>query len=138
MSIRKWLYEKTIIVPGLGIPANRVLGPGAAGMAVPGDSPGRPFAQIRFSPKQPGVLPTYPILQQVAAIWVHDDPGTMKNIDSAVEALRKTLPAAAPETYEGMHVMECRWIGSSEDFYDDHFLTNVVNVEFQLTWKPAP
>ena len=138
MSIRKWLYEKAIAVPGLGVPGDRVFGPGSAGLAVPGDSPTRPFIQIRFAPRNPGMLPTYPLLQQVAAFWVHDDPGTMKNIDDAVEALRKSLPSAAPALFEGIRIMECRWTGSSEDFYDDHFLTNVVNVEFQLTWKPAP
>lgn len=138
MSIRKWLHEKTIVVPGLGIPADRVFSPGAVGLAVPGDSPDRPFAQIRWAPSNPGVQPSYPVLQQVAAIWIHDNPGTMTLIDAAVEALRKNLPGTAPQSFEGMKVMECRWLGNSEDFYDDHFKTNVVNVEFQLTWKPAP
>lgn len=138
MSIRKWAYVKASAVPGLGIPADRVFSPGAVGEAVPGDSPTRPFAVIRFSPSNPGVLPNFPVHQQVMQIWVHDDQGTMTKIDTAVEALRKNMPGYAPVVYEGMKIMECLWLGNSQDFYDDHYGTNVVYSEFQLTWKPAP
>jgi hypothetical protein len=138
MSIRKWFHGKASVVAGLGIPADRVFAAGAVGAAIPGDSPTRPFAVIRYGPRNPGVQPNFPVKQQVASVWVHDEPGTMKNIDAAVEALEVGLKNVAPVAFEGMKVMECRWIGNSEDFYDDHFQTNVVNVEFQLTWKPAP
>ena len=135
MSIRKWFHGKATGVAGLGVPADRVFSPGAVGAAEPGDAPARPFIVNRLSPANPGVGP---IVQQVMACWVHDDPGTMNNIDNTVKALKKGLDRIGPEAFEGMMILECRWIGTSADTYDDGHKTNVVFVEFQLTWKPAP
>jgi hypothetical protein len=70
--------------------------------------------------------------------WIHDEPGTMENIDTATSALEKYIPGFAPALHEGIRIMECRWEGCSDDLFDDHFGTNVVYADFQLTWKPAP
>ena len=138
MSVRKWVYEKVLLVPGMGVFGGRFYSSGAVGEAVPGDSPARPFGVIRFSPGQPGVLPTYPVNQRNFKIWLHDEPGTMSNIEDGCEALRKAMPGFAPELFMGNRIICCEWAGVSEDSYDDHFGTNTVWSDFRLTWKPAP
>lgn len=138
MSLRKWAYAQVTGLTGFVIPDSRVYSSGAVGAEIPGDSPTRPFAVIRFATEAAGLLPSYPIHQRRFSVWVHDEPGTMENIDAAAKQLKEDLPATVPVLFEGDRIMECLWEGTSEDFYDDHFGTNVVRVDFNATYKPAP
>lgn len=139
MSLRKMVYQKAI---GLAdfiavVPVDRLFSAGAAGMKNPGDSPSRPFAVVRFQPDNPGLVPKLPASQQRFSIWIHDEPGSMDNIEDAVAALRDGLPSALPGLLEGTRVMECVWEGTSADGYDDHFGTTTVYVDFMATYKPS-
>jgi hypothetical protein len=138
MTLRKWAYEQVTGLPGLGIPAARVYSSGSVGETIPGDSPSRPFAVIRLAPEIPGLLPGYPVHQRRFGVWIHDDPGTMEKLDAAAKIIKDGLHHPVPVMYEGIFIMDCVWEGTSEDFYDDHFLTNVVRVDFLLTHKLAP
>lgn len=138
MSLRKLVYTKVSALPGLGIAPANVFSSGATGLAVPGKSPTRPFAVVRFQPDAPGLLSTYPVHQQRFNVWVHDEPGTMERIDTAVKVLKEDLPGALPGVLDGLRVIECVWEGTFSDGYDDHFGTNVTYVDFMATYKPAP
>ena len=140
MGLRKLVFER---ITGLVeftsvIPAARVFSPGAVGMKNPGHSPIRPFAVMRFQPDNPGMVPKLPMSQQRFNVWLHDEPGSMDNIEDAVAALKKGLPGALPGVSENLRVIECVWEGTSADGYDDHFGTTTVYVDFMATYKPAP
>lgn len=138
MSLRKWAYTKVTALTGFAIADENVFSSGAVGVAVPGDSPARPFAVIRLSPTNPGLYPKMGGTQQTRfAVWLHDEPGSMDNIDAGIKSL-KALASDLPETFEGMVVMNVNWENDSQDFYDDHFGTNVMYSEFLATYKPAP
>lgn len=137
MSLRKRVYQAVIAIP-TGIPDERVFSSGAVGVADPGKSAPRPFIVIRFQPDNPGLAPRLAVSQQRWNAWVHDEPGTMDNIDAAVKALKEEMPIELVGAGEGVRVMETVWEGTFADGYDDHFGTNVAYVDFLTTYKPIP
>lgn len=137
MSLRKWAYTKVIALTGFGIADDNVYSSGAVGLTIPGDSPARPFAVIRLSPNNPGIIPRSPASQQRFAVWLHDEPGSMEKIDAGIKAL-KDLATDLPEKFEGMVIINVNWETDSQDFYDDHFGTNVRYSEFLATYRDAP
>ena len=137
MSLRKRIYQAVTSL-ATGIPSDLVFSSGAAGQALPGDSPNRPFMVLRFQPDNPGLFPRFPMSQQRWNAWVHDDPGTMDNIDAAVAVLKAQLPAALTGAGEGVRIIETVWEGTFADGYDDHFGTTVTYVDFMTTYKAIP
>jgi hypothetical protein len=65
-------------------------------------------------------------------VWVHDEPGSMLNIDDAAVALKDNLPIADGAVVGGMSVYEVRWSETGEDSYDDHYKTNCRPVRFSM------
>lgn len=89
---------------------------------------------ITFSDEIPALAPRYPTQQSRFAVWVHDEPGTMENIDSAIEILKNGLPGYALSA-GGIYVAECWWETTSNDAYDDHYQTNTRYAEFLTTYR---
>lgn len=137
MGLRKRIYE-AVTTAATGIPDGSVFSPGATGKAVAGDSPSRPFIVIRFQPEQPGVLPRFPVTQRRWNAWVHDDQGTMDNIDLAVDALKKEIPTLLFGDGDGVRIIETVWEGVFADGYDDHYGTTVTYVDFMTTYRAIP
>lgn len=137
MSLRKRVYQ-AVTTANTGIADAQVYSSGAVGQAVPGTSATRPFIVIRFQPDNPGLVPKFPVSQQRWNAWVHDEPGTMDNIDAAVAALKEEVPVWMAGDGEGVRVIETVWEGTFADGYDDHFGTNVAYVDFMTTYKPIP
>jgi hypothetical protein len=134
MSLRKRVYQAVTAI-ATGIEDDQVYSSGAVGQESPGLSAKRPFIMIRFQPDNPGILPRLPVSQQRWNAWVHDEPGTMENIDTAVKALKELLPGILAGDGEGVRVLETVWEGTFADGYDDHFGTNVAYVDFLTTYK---
>lgn len=137
MSLRKRVYQ-AVTATNTGIPDDQVYSSGAVGQAEPGTSAKRPFIVIRFQPNGPGMLPRYPVSQQRWNAWVHDESGSMENIDKAVEALVDEVPVLMFGDGEGVRVLETVWENTFADGYDDHFGTTVSYVDFLTTYKPIP
>lgn len=137
MNLRKRIYA-AVTAANTGIPDGSVYSPGAAGKLVAGDSPSRPFIVVRFQPDNPGMLPKFPVHQRRWNAWVHDDPGTMENIDKAVDALKEEIPTLLQGSGEGVFIVETVWEDTFADGYDDHFGTTVTYVDFLTTYKPIP
>lgn len=137
MSLRKRVYQ-AVIATNSGIADAQVYSSGAVGQADPGKSASRPFIVVRFQPDNPGLLPRLPVSQQRWNAWVHDEPGTMENIDAAVEALKTEIPTLLVGDGENVRVLETVWEDTFADGYDDHFGTNVAYVDFLTTYKPIP
>lgn len=136
MSIRKRIFQAVVVVTGY--PIAHVLSSGAGGQANPGKSPGRPFIMIRLQPDNPGLVPRLPVSQIRWNAWVHDEPGTMENIDITVAVLKEDLPGALVGDGEGVRVIDTVWEGTFADGYDDHYGTNVTYVDFLTTYKSIP
>jgi hypothetical protein len=137
MSLRSRIYE-AVTVASTGILPENVYSSGAIGQASPGISAIRPFIVIRFQPDNPGMLPRFPVSQQRWNAWVHDEPGSMDNIDRAVQALKEDVPGWLIGDGEGVRVIETVWEGTFADGYDDHFGTTVTYVDFLTTYKSIP
>jgi hypothetical protein len=136
VSIRKRIFQAVVLTTGY--PAGRVLSSGAGGQANPGKSPTRPFITLRLQPDGPGMLPRLPVSQIRWNAWVHDEPGTMERIDTAVAALKNGIPGALVGLGEGVRVIETVWEDTFADGYDDHYGTNVTYVDFLTTYKSIP
>lgn len=134
MSLRKRVYQAVIAID-TGVAEDQVYSSGAVGQASPGISAERPFIMIRLQPDNPGILPRLPVSQQRWNAWVHDEPGSMDNIDKAVAALKENVPLLLAGNGEGVRVLETVWEGTFADGYDDHFGTNVSYVDFLTTYK---
>jgi hypothetical protein len=137
MSLRKMVYAAVTGITGFEIPDDQVFSSGAVGHKKPGDSPSRPFAVVRFNPDNPGLVSRYPLHQRRFSVWLHDEPGSMDKIETAVAQLKLELPPSLPGVLEGLRVIDCVWEGTSADGYDDHFGTNTVYVDFMATYRPA-
>lgn len=137
MSLRKRAYQ-AVIASNTGIADAQVYSSGAVGQANPGHSAARPFIMIRFQPDNPGLAPRLAVSQQRWNAWVHDEPGTMDNIDAAVAALKEEIPILLVGDGENVRVLETVWEDTFADGYDDHFGTNVSYVDFLTTYKPIP
>ena len=137
MSLRKRVYQACIAAT-TGIPDESVFSSGAVGQAEPGISADRPFIMLRFQPENPGLIPRFPVSQRRWNAWVHDEPGTMQSIDTAVEALKTQIPTLLVGLGEGVRIIETVWEGVFADGYDDHFGTNVTYVDFLTTYKSIP
>jgi hypothetical protein len=111
---------------------------GAVGQSEPGTSATRPFIIIRFQPDGPGMLPRYPVSQQRWNAWVHDETGSMDNIDKAVASLKEEVPVWLLGDGEGVRVIDTVWEGTFADGYDDHFGTTLSYVDFLTTYKNIP
>lgn len=134
MSLRKRLYE-AVVAAASSVVGDQVYSPGAIGQQMPGVSAKRPFIVIRLQPDNPGILPRLPVSQQRWNAWVHDEPGTMDNIDQAVALLKQEVPIFLLGDGEGVRVLETVWEDTFADGYDDHFGTNVAYVDFLTTYK---
>lgn len=134
MSLRKRVYQAVIAID-TGIADDQVYSSGAVGQELPGISAKRPFIMIRFQPDNPGLIPRLPVSQQRWNAWVHDEPGTMDNIDKAVKALKELLPPTLAGLGEGVRILETVWEDTFADGYDDHFGTNVAYVDFLTTYR---
>lgn len=137
MSLRKRVYQ-AVIATNTGVADEQVYSSGAVGQASPGESAERPFIVIRFQPDQPAILPSFPMSQLRWNAWVHDEPGSMENIDDAVAALVKEVPTLLFGEGEGVRVIETVWEGTFADGYDDHFGTSLSYVDFLTTYKNIP
>ncbi len=108
---------------------DRVLAPGAV------ENPLKPFTLINMNSEQPVFgLPAEARAQSVPfTVWLHDEPGSMVDIDNASIIIKDALPAKIEE--EGfkignLSVYEVRWTGTGDDGYDDHFGTTCRPVRF--------
>lgn len=137
MSLRKRIYQAIIAIP-TGVDDAQVYSSGAVGQATPGRSAVRPFIVIRLQPDNPGLAPRLAVSQQRWNAWVHDEPGSMDNIDAAVKALKEEIPISLVGDGESIRVLETVWEDTFADGYDDHFGTNVSYVDFLTTYKPIP
>jgi hypothetical protein len=137
MSLRKRVYQ-AVIATDTGVADAQVYSSGAVGATDPRKSAPRPFIIIRFQPDNPGILPRLPVSQQRWNAWVHDEPGSMELIDTAVKALKETLPPLLVGEGEGVRILETVWEDTFADGFDDHFGTNVAYVDFLTTYKSIP
>lgn len=137
MTLRSRIYLG-VVAANTGVPQTSVYSSGAVGVAEPGTSATRPFIVIRFQPDNPGLFPRLAVSQQRWNAWVHDEPGTMENIDKAVKALKEELPTILIGDGEGVRILDNVWEGTFADGYDDHFGTNLKYVDFMTTYKPIP
>lgn len=139
--MRKWMYENVTGCPGVsGFAADRVYTSGGAGGELgPDDMPSKPFIMIRLGINQQGTrLPGTTIRQQSVQVWLHTEQGSMLSTDALAEALQKHLPAQAPEKRADEVIIECEWLDTSGDGYDDHFKTETRYVTFLVTFKTTP
>lgn len=88
----------------------------------------RPFGIIRLSFTQSRVRPLGKV--SYGAVWIHDQPGTYKRIDEALERVRHVLQGLDHHD----NFLECRWIEDSIDFRDDDQGTIVRYARFQIIY----
>lgn len=134
--MRTWLYNR---IKGLGdMPdafgvgsSMRVFSSGSA------DQPHKPFLLVVMMVEQ-----SFPDMPREAGVQnipfrveVHDDPGSMLDIDDAALVLKNGLPTPAGVVVGGMSVYEVRWLEIGEDGYDDHYATNVRPVRFNMVTR---
>lgn len=128
------MYQRVIVTPSIGIASANVFTVGAAGLQGQGPKV-RPFVVIRTMLNVPSLLPSFPVIDEPYQIWVHDAPGSMTKVDSALEALKAWLPTQAPAEFGGKEIFACEWSGHSDDLYDDHYKTNTRHADFVLKVK---
>jgi len=129
------VYNRVVNLPGIpssfGTPP-RVLSSGNNEV-----NPVKPFLLVRFD------VETRP-LDSVAemrvsrvpfSVWVHDEPGSMLDIDDACFALKNNLPTTDGAVVGGMSHYGIEWEEIGQDTYDDGYLTNTRPVRFWLMTK---
>ena len=98
------------------------------------DNPQKPFLLVAFD------IETKP-LDSVAemrvsripfTVWVHDEPGTMLDIDEAAFAIKNGLPTPDGAAVGNMSHYGITWEEIGGDTADDHFGTNTRPVRFWM------
>lgn len=125
--MRTWLYNRVkglaLVIDKIG---DKVISSGAA------DNPAPPFIVITMGVEQayqdmPPSTKTQTIPFTVA---VHDDPGSMLDIDDLAIAIKNGVPSLDSFKIGGLSVMQVKWTDTGEDGYDDHWGTNFRPVRF--------
>lgn len=136
--MRTWLYNR--IKAAAGIPAAfgsganmRVISTGAA------DQPVKPFMIVQMGTEDPPLGSVAEERTQLVpfTVWVHDEPGSMLNIDDAAIALKNAIPTEDGVVVGGLSIYRVKWEMTGEDAYDDHFGTNTRPVRFSAMTRRA-
>jgi hypothetical protein len=131
MNWRSWLYnELTTDAAVIAIvPAPRILAAGSLEVR----QEDRPFIVVRLGPDvtelSDGGAPE--ITSQEATIWVHDEPGSYKRIDTILAAVRKSLVGQV------VTAIACIWQGDSGELADPTQGTIVRNSSYRLVGRPT-
>lgn len=104
----------------------------SGGVEDPG--PQRPFVMVHMGIEQTplGMPASSRTLEIPFDVVVHDNPGTMLDIDDACVIVKDSLPAFAPAVVGAMSVYEVKYEETSRDLWDDHFKTNTRRVSFRM------
>lgn len=110
------------------LPAERWYGSGAVV-----DTPPRPFAEIRFGGRFPGVAA---VRRRRLEVWIHDDEGSYDRIEEWIQFVKGVLDGAAHLTDgSGNEVILCSWVNDSTDLYDGGYRTNCLMSAFDVVGK---
>ncbi len=126
MNWRAWIYDKlTADAAVLAlVPAPRIQ---AAGSLEARENV-KPFIVIRLGSEAPelndGDAPH--ITAQDATVWVHDEPGSYKRIDTIIKAVRNVLVGQVPTAVAAI------WQGDSGELSDPEQGTIVRNSTYRL------
>lgn len=116
---------------GSEIPAERWHGSGSIV-----DTPPRPFAELRFGGRYPGMGQ---VRRRRLEVWIHDDEGDYDRIEKELKFVKGLLDGAHHiQDGAGNEIVACTWVNDSTDLYDDGYRTNCMMSNYDLVGKEAP
>jgi hypothetical protein len=134
--MRTYVYNR---IMGLALPSvfgspARVISSGSSE-----DNPLKPFLIVQFDIEvKPLGMPASARTSRVPfTVWVHDEPGTMLNIDEAAFILKNDLPTLDGAKVGNMSHYGIEWEEIGQDAFDDHFKTNTRPVRFWMMTRRA-
>lgn len=98
------------------------------------DNPVKPFLLLSMDIEERplGTTAEMRVSRVPFTVWVHDEPGSMLDIDSAAFALKNNLPTPDGEKVGDMSHYGIEWEDIGQDAFDDHFKTNTRPVHFVM------
>lgn len=100
------------------------------------DTPRRPFAEIRFGGRFPGMAV---VKRRRLEVWIHDDEGDYGRIEEWLKHVKSRLDGVEHQSDEaGNEIILCTWISDSTDLYDDGYRTNCMMSAFDVIGREAP
>ena len=110
------------------IPPERWFGSGAVT-----DTPPRPFAEIKFGGRFPGIGV---VARRRLEVWIHDDEGDYDRIEKWLQHSKERLNGAEHQSDgDGNEIVLCSWVSDSTDLYDDGYRTNCMMSAFEIVGK---
>lgn len=130
MNWRSWLHAQLTANAGVIaiVPAVRIWSAGS----LEARQATRPFIVIRlgFSSPELNEADAPEITNTFSTIWVHDEPGSYKRIDTALTAIRTALVGQVSTA------IACLWQGDSGELADQEQGTIVRNSSYRLVGRP--
>lgn len=135
MSINKLMRDFVIASPALSslIPAERWM---ASSSVREDNTPETMFAVMRWGTIGAGIGR---VRRHTCTFWIHDTPGSYKDINDVLTALDGRLDGVVSLRAEGdeAEIQSISWAGTSGDLQDPGFKTITRNIAFEVVGKEA-
>jgi hypothetical protein len=93
----------------------------------------RPFLAVRAGSRLPAMGT---VEQGTFYVWAHVEPESALAADTILKAVQTALVLPAPAIVGSLVVMECRWMGVSDDLFDDAYGTATRFATVVITARP--